>query len=176
MYYQSPEEGVMTRIVLSPTTEWFLIFVIPRWADKIESKGSDGKVRLFNHPFVQSCFMFFGEFLCLLTFKLLYFYCKRKGDGSENQNGFVKGNRNFSPFILFIPACCDMIATSIMYIGLNLTYASSFQMLRGSVIVFVGFLSFAFLGRVFLARQWSGILFIISGLVSEILNFELKQK
>ncbi|XP_063704025.1 solute carrier family 35 member F6 [Culicoides brevitarsis] len=135
-----------------------------KWADKIESKGSDGVVRPFNHPFVQSSFMFFGEFLCLLTFKFLYFYFKRKGDGSENENGFVKGNRNFSPFILFIPACCDMVATSIMYTGLNLTYASSFQMLRGSVIVFVGFLSFAFLGRTFVARQWSGILFIISGL------------
>lgn len=28
---------------------------------------------------------------------------------------------------------CDMTATSIMYIGLNLTYASSFQMLRGNI-------------------------------------------
>jgi hypothetical protein len=26
---------------------------------------------------------------------------------------------------------CDMVATSVMYIGLTLTYASSFQMLRG---------------------------------------------
>lgn len=137
-----------------------------RWADKIDSKGSDGVVRKFNHPFVQSCFMFFGEFLCLLTFKFIYLWCKRRNDGSENQNDFVKGNRNWSPFILLIPACCDMIATSIMYVGLNLTYASSFQMLRGSVIVFVGFLSFAFLGRTFVARQYFGIVAIICGLVS----------
>lgn len=29
---------------------------------------------------------------------------------------------------------CDMVATSVMYIGLTLTYASSFQMLRGGSI------------------------------------------
>lgn len=38
---------------------------------------------------------------------------------------------NFSPFIFLPPALLDMLATSTMYVGLNLTYASSFQMLRG---------------------------------------------
>lgn len=58
----------------------------------------------------------------------------------------------------------DMIATSTMYIGLNLTYASSFQMLRGSVIVFVAILSMVFLQRRLQLRQWTGIGFIILGL------------
>merc|ERR1719322_1820077 len=34
-----------------------------------------------------------------------------------------------------------MTATSVQYIGLTLTYASSFQMLRGAVIIFTGILS-----------------------------------
>lgn len=59
---------------------------------------------------------------------------------------------------------CDMIATSIMYVGLNLTYASSFQMLRGSIIIFVGVLSVAFLNRNLVTREWIGIGFIIMGL------------
>lgn len=58
----------------------------------------------------------------------------------------------------------DMIATSTMYIGLNLTYASSFQMLRGSVIVFVAIFSMLFLQRKLLVREWIGIMFIIIGL------------
>ena len=37
----------------------------------------------------------------------------------------------FNPFIFLPPALCDMTATSIQYIGLTLTFASSFQMLRG---------------------------------------------
>ena len=31
-----------------------------------------------------------------------------------------------------------MTATSVQYIGLTFTYASSFQMLRGAVIIFTG--------------------------------------
>jgi len=44
----------------------------------MEAVGSDGQTRQFNHPFVQACSMFIGEMLCLLAFKLLYFYYWRK--------------------------------------------------------------------------------------------------
>lgn len=137
-----------------------------KWADNIESEGSDGNTRKFEHPFVQACAMFFGEFLCLLTFKAIYYQLRRRNDGTEDRHDLVKGNREFNPFILFVPAMCDMIATSIMYVALNLTYASSFQMLRGSVIIFVGVLSVAFLNRNLVSREWTGILFIIIGLAT----------
>jgi hypothetical protein len=42
------------------------------------AEGTDGESRAFNHPFVQACSMFIGEMLCLLAFKLLYFYHWRK--------------------------------------------------------------------------------------------------
>lgn len=122
-------------------------------------------VRKFSHPFVQAVSMFIGEMLCLLAFKIMYHWFKRRQDGSENEHELTRGNRNFNPFIFVIPAICDMTATSIMYIGLNLTYPSSFQILRGSVIVFVGILSVGFLNRVLIKREWSGIAFIILGLV-----------
>lgn len=51
-----------------------------------------------------------------------------------------------------------------MYIGLNLTFASSFQMFRGAVIIFVALLSVAFLQRRLVAREWIGILIIVLGL------------
>lgn len=54
----------------------FLIFA--RWADNLSSQGSDGQVRQFEHPFVQACFMFMGEMLCLLAFKGFYYYYRRK--------------------------------------------------------------------------------------------------
>lgn len=81
-----------------------------------------------------------------------------------DNNRLTKGSRNFNPLIFVIPALCDMIATSIMYVGLNLTYASSFQMLRGSVIVFTGILSMGFLDRKLGPREWSGIGMVIFGL------------
>ncbi|XP_026472161.1 solute carrier family 35 member F6-like isoform X1 [Ctenocephalides felis] len=135
-----------------------------KWADNLHSNGSDGVSREFDHPFVQACAMFLGEMLCLFVFKIIYYILDRRQDGSVDTNEFVKGNRNFSPLILFIPAMCDMIATSTMYVGLNLTYASSFQMFRGSVIIFVSILSVAFLNRVLKIREWIGIWLVIMGL------------
>ncbi|KAJ8921116.1 hypothetical protein NQ315_013586 [Exocentrus adspersus] len=135
-----------------------------KWADEIDSKGKDGVVKKFNHPFFQASSMFLGELCCLIAFKILYKVYSLRSDGTEDVHELTKGNRNFNPLILFIPAMCDMTATSIMYIGLNLTYASSFQMFRGSVIIFVGLLSVGFLDRVLKNREWTGIFFVIAGL------------
>lgn len=49
--------------------------------------------------------------------------------------------------------------------ALNMTSASSFQMLRGAVIVFTGLLSVAFLGRRLQPSQWLGIFITILGLI-----------
>lgn len=46
-----------------------------------------------------------------------------------------------------------------------MTSASSFQMLRGAVIIFTGLLSVAFLGQRLEPSQWLGILTTILGLV-----------
>ncbi|XP_036144584.1 solute carrier family 35 member F6 isoform X2 [Monomorium pharaonis] len=147
-----------------------------KFADQQVVLGEDGQLRYFNHPFMQSLFMFFGETLCFLAFKIFYCYYNRRNDGSIDNNVLTKGSRIFNPFILLVPALCDMFATSIMYIGLNMTYASSFQMLRGSVIVFTGMLSIGFLNKKLGIREWTGIGFVIIGLafvgISDILTME----
>ncbi|XP_011865437.1 PREDICTED: solute carrier family 35 member F6 [Vollenhovia emeryi] len=147
-----------------------------KYADRQIVLGEDDQLRHFNHPFMQSLFMFFGEALCFLAFKVFYYYYNRRSDGSVDNHVLTKGSRIFNPFLLLVPALCDMFATSIMYIGLNMTYASSFQMLRGSVIVFTGMLSIGFLNRRLGVREWIGIGFVIMGLafvgVSDILTME----
>ncbi|XP_018909013.1 solute carrier family 35 member F6 isoform X1 [Bemisia tabaci] len=135
-----------------------------KWADHLHAESSDGQVRSFSHPFVQACSSFFGEFLCLLLYKASH-SCRhlqaKKKIGEEEENVV-----NFNPLIFIIPAVCDMVGTSLMYIGLNLTYASSYQMLRGAVIVFVALLSVAFLGREVSKKEWLGIFFTIIGLTT----------
>lgn len=135
-----------------------------KWADKLSSPGSDGVQRKFVHPYLQACSMFLGEFLCLVAFKMIYFYKKRRSGELEDVVPLVQGNQHFNPWIFFPPALCDMLATSIMYVGLDLTFASSFQMLRGAVIIFTGLLSVTFLERILKITQWLGIGFIIAGL------------
>lgn len=136
-----------------------------KFADRLDAIGEDGKIRKFNHPFVEASFMFLGESLCLIVYKICCWYLNRKSDGSIETNPLTRGNRDINPTILIIPALCDVVATSLRYIGLTMTYASSFQMLRGAVIVFTGILSMGFLERKLGSREWSGIFLVIIGLV-----------
>lgn len=71
---------------------------------------------------------------------------------------------SFNRLVFLPPAMMDLLATSTMYVGLNMTFASSFQMLRGAVIVFTGLLSVAFLNRKLNFIKWFGIFFVILGL------------
>ncbi|XP_022252771.1 solute carrier family 35 member F6-like [Limulus polyphemus] len=104
-----------------------------KWADISMSEGKYGNVHSFDHPFLQATAMFLGEFSCLAAFKLLLIYYNRRrlpGGVNVKLPASIDGNRNFNPLIFLPPAMCDMIGTSVMYIGLNMTNASSFQMFR----------------------------------------------
>lgn len=136
-----------------------------KWADQLTAKNSVGELKTFNHPFLQACTMFIGEFLCLVVFTISRLIKKRKQSQSNELVAVVDNPiGNFNPIIFLPPALLDMMATSTMYVGLNLTYASSFQMLRGAVIIFTGLLSTAFLGRLLKVREWVGMLIVICGL------------
>jgi len=136
-----------------------------KWADQLSANNSVGELKPFNHPFLQACTMFIGEFLCLLVFTISNQVKKRKQSQSNELVAVVDNPvGNFNPIIFLPPALLDMLATSTMYVGLNLTYASSFQMLRGAVIIFTGLLSTAFLGRLLKVREWIGMLIVICGL------------
>lgn len=136
-----------------------------KWMDMIKSKGRDGIKRDFIHPFLQADFMFLGETLCLITFLITFKRLMAKNNGAENRSPLTAGSRNFKVLVLLPPALMDITATSLMYFGLSLTNASSFQMLRGSVIVFVALLSMIVLKRKILIREWIGIILIILALV-----------
>ena len=58
-----------------------------------------------------------------------------------------------------------MTGTSVMNVGLTMTYASSYQMLRGAVMIFTGLLSVAFLRDRLRGRQWFGMMFVVVGLL-----------
>lgn len=49
-------------------------------ADQVHAENKHGDVVLFNHPFFQTAGMFLGEFLCLLTFRLLIWRGQRIGE------------------------------------------------------------------------------------------------
>ncbi|NWV28753.1 S35F6 protein, partial [Origma solitaria] len=137
----------------------------PRWADSFSAPGCDGtEEHRFQHPFLQAAGMFLGEFSCLPVFYLLLLRDRRRVDPGPAPARSQSQSRPFRSLLFLPPALCDMAATSIMYVALNMTSASSFQMLRGSVVVFTGLLSVAFLGRTLERSHWLGILLTILGL------------
>uniref|UniRef100_A0AC34QG22 Sugar phosphate transporter domain-containing protein n=2 Tax=Panagrolaimus sp. JU765 TaxID=591449 RepID=A0AC34QG22_9BILA len=141
-----------------------------KWADLIKVDGT-----YFNHPFFQAICMFIGEFCCLIVYFIYHFIKKRlwRRRHFEGQGGAVfdiDDNEEptvpmFNILIFFPPAMCDVMATSLMYIGLNLTSASSYQMLRGAVIIFTGLLSVGFLNARLQGFKWLGMGLVTLGLV-----------
>lgn len=132
-----------------------------KWADKEEAKGTSDKEHSFAHPFFQAVGMFLGEMMCMVVF--LVMYCSGRTVVNRPRDAAYCG-LGYNPLIFLPASICDMCGTSLMYIGLNLTYASSFQMLRGAVIIFTALLSVAFLGRTIRAQMWIGIVGVILGL------------
>jgi len=137
-----------------------------KWADKMKAKNTEGKLADFNHPFLQACGMFLGEMMCMVAFWVVRWRSKRQPQSAFPPIDDPNAPKEFNPLIFLPPALCDMTATSIQYIGLTLTYASSFQMLRGAVIIFTGILSTIFLKRKLQWFKWLGMLLVIGGLVT----------
>ncbi|NWU88071.1 S35F6 protein, partial [Onychorhynchus coronatus] len=139
-----------------------------RWADNFSAPGCAGtEEHRFQHPFLQAVGMFLGEFSCLLVFYLLLCWERRRPapDPGADPALAPAPSRRFPALLFLPPALCDMAATSVMYVALSMTSASSFQMLRGAVVVGTGLLSVAFLGRRLERCQWLGMLLTLLGLL-----------
>lgn len=96
----------------------------------------------FEHPFLMASCMFSGEILCLVLYEASRVMSRKPAVKAVPKHIFA------------LPAACDIIGTSIMYIGLTMTSASVYQMLRGSVIMFTGALSALYLRRRIRGYQW----------------------
>eukprot|EP00284_Hemiselmis_tepida_P013338 CAMPEP_0174924742 /NCGR_PEP_ID=MMETSP1355-20121228/7445_1 /TAXON_ID=464990 /ORGANISM="Hemiselmis tepida, Strain CCMP443" /LENGTH=427 /DNA_ID=CAMNT_0016170575 /DNA_START=241 /DNA_END=1524 /DNA_ORIENTATION=+ len=123
----------------------------------------------FDHPFFQAAGMFIGELLCIVAFRATLLCAASKSrdaslpdESSEDSEDAVLED-GFPPYIFALPALCDMVATSMMYLGLTMTYASVFQMLRGSVVVFTGLLSIIMLGKRLWMCHIAGMFLVTAG-------------
>lgn len=102
--------------------------------------------------------MFLGEALCLIAFLLLIWRAAATKTPLDRA-------KPFNRLLLAIPAAHDMCATSTMYVGLALTTASAFQMLRGSVVIFTALFSVIFLKRKQYLFHWIGVVLVALGCV-----------
>ena len=117
----------------------------------------------FDHPFFQALGMFVGEFSCFLVYFGARFLARLRGLPVDPRSWTTAPRPQFNWFLFLLPACLDMTGTSMMYVGLLMTYASDFQMLRGSVVLFTGAISRIFMKRLLAGHHWIGMLAVVVG-------------
>lgn len=138
----------------------------------------DGTPVLFLHPLLQTQFMFAGEAACLVAY-LIYWHGKRllqprfqppallaTDSMAQLEKTAAPGRwkRRLQRYLAFaVPMLCDVTATTTLNLGLSLTTASTFQMLRGTLVLFTGLMSVLLLRRMPRPHQWTGMGCIAGG-------------
>jgi len=146
----------------------------------VGTDSATGKPLLFKHPAVQTAFMFAGEALCLIPFFIGQWiksdtatlntprnqqqFPTADGNGISDTYGKTTAAMFRGTALAFtLPALCDAGATTLLNLGLYYTYASVFQMLRGTLVVFAGIFTIVLLKRRLRSHNWFGIVLITAG-------------
>jgi len=127
-----------------------------------QAKGIDGEYNYFEHPFVQTLFMMFGECLCMGAYLILKYVVYK--DNPEVIDG--PDAKPMNPLVLWPAAFLDIFATGLGYLGMIfMANPGFFQMLRCTPIIWCGLLSIPFLGQRLKAHNWIGIGILSAGLM-----------
>ncbi|KAG5463896.1 hypothetical protein LSCM1_00069 [Leishmania martiniquensis] len=129
----------------------------------------------FAHPFTQAFLMFCAETICLAVFACVLVWKKWAAPllhGSRNggaaPTGLLKAGEDYAlpcnPSLWMLPSGADFCASIIQNIGMTLTYASVYQMLRGATVVWIAVISYFWLGRRFSKVELWGMGCVVLGL------------
>ncbi|EDW14062.1 solute carrier family 35 member F6 [Drosophila mojavensis] len=136
-----------------------------KWTNIQSFEGSDGKPHHFQHPVVLTLLMFLGEYLCFVVYKIVHLLLARRSLGSESDLILTSGSNEFHPLSMLLPSFLRTIASILLFTGLYLTYATSFQMIRGAALIFVGLFSTMYLNQTLTTRHWLAIFTMTCGIV-----------
>lgn len=117
--------------------------------------------------------MFIGEFVCfgLLGIKRLIYRDKTTtvaADAVPLSPGMKKAEEKkkltkINPLLLAIPATCDFMGSSLMFVALTMVPAAVYQMMRGIIVVITALLAVIFLGRKQYRHHWTSLAIIVLG-------------
>lgn len=142
------------------------VTITGKWCDSQSAMGSNPQQKhIFYHPYFQTNQMFLTEMVCLVIF-MIWFYCYgKKLPGQVDQcRNFMRDKKSL---VWIVPATMDLIANGLNYCALTstLTRASNFQMIRGCVILFTGFLSVVLFHVKLAMNQWLGMILMFIGFI-----------
>eukprot|EP00877_Chromochloris_zofingiensis_P014883 jgi/Chrzof1/9649/Cz04g10280.t1 len=149
---------------------------------QLKGEGIDGSDKLFRKPWATTTLMFMSMVLCL---PISFILERRKKANiqrtvSDHQEPLLTShNQSMLPFpdktpapsikdylLLCIPTMFDLIATTLMNVGLLYVAASVFQMLRGAEMVFAALFSVVFLKRPLNKWHYGGIALCMGGIAT----------
>ncbi|CAO3626571.1 unnamed protein product [Mucor hiemalis] len=151
---------------------------------KIRNEEDDSFYK-FSQPLLQTSMIFLGEIICILVIHLVTktpsLLDRSMLEAVQPQNGNSYGEYNdwtmphtstwsWSAAWFILPSACDLIATTLMNLGLIYTTPSVYQMMKSSIVGFSAIFSCLFLSRKFLNREWVSIIAILLGTSTIILS------
>lgn len=143
----------------------------------IVMKLQSGQVALgkeYNHSWFQTLFMFIGEALTIFAYMIYNLkYASQNQDTSDQR-------KEVSPFILAIPAMCDLVGSSLTFLALLMMPGSVYQMIRGAVVFVIALFSYLFLKRRYYRHHYTSLFIVFVGLflvgLSSVLNSDSKKE
>lgn len=148
--------------------------------------GTPGERVYFEQPVFQTAQMFVAEMCCWF----IYYLTKKLGSSSSAYQPVAtdqedEGSSQPQPrlvgkkvWLLSLPSICDIIATTLMNLGLLFVPVSIFQMTRGALVLFAGLFSVVFLRHRISLKEWLGLGSVVLGvfLVGLSANFHAKNE
>jgi len=137
----------------------------------LESVGRNGEPKLFAKPFMATFTMFVGMAFVLVPYfgmqAIEAWRSRRKGGNAKEALVPGSGASALKQFLLVsIPSIFDLIASCLMFYGMVFISASTWQMLRGSQLIFAALISVTpVLGRKLYAFNWTGVAFCVLGII-----------
>eukprot|EP01038_Epipyxis_sp_PR26KG_P010355 gene10355-13910_t len=134
--------------------------------------GMTGVKEKFSYPLFQTLGMFLGMMAGLLMhalvirFKITFpGYEHKQNSAPVNDYDDSKSIPSWMYFMLIIPSIFDLSATALCMFGLRYVDVSTYQMLRGSAIIFVALLKHFAIGDKLKKFMWIGILWNVVSII-----------
>lgn len=132
------------------------------------------KHKNFEQPAIQTLQMFIGELGIYIVYYSMYKapWARRKHYSAISESSPLGSldsdggdlRRLATTLYLAIPSVCDLLATTLMNVGLVYTPVSIYQMTRGAVVLFVAILSVLFLKRRIRRLEWLALVLVSLGI------------
>jgi len=114
--------------------------------------------------------MFIGESCCMVVFLINQKREQRANNGDITLSPALREaeaqglKTKINPLLIAIPAMCDVVASTLMFIALTMVDASVYQMMRGLIVFITALFSIIFLKRVLYRHHYTALCFIVGGI------------